>query len=282
MATLYFNGAVDDDWNELGNWWTDASCASPYEAASLPGPADDVYFTNASNVTNSGDSITVANLFVATGGYTDFSAEVTVNGVATFSDSASLSGTVYGDCVFDQSAALAGTVYGNATFLDYAACNGSVYGAALVFNDYSNIGASFNANPSATAVTFNDYSAAHSFYAASDVESVEFNDFSAASSSDFAVQYPIVCTFSDMSVLGNYYYGRGEAGSGMSNLNVGDESVIIFRGNALLFASGLFSGPRFEFHDNAYNATGTPPYPDTNILRRPSRGINGSSILGVI
>lgn len=40
MATLYWQGAVDDNYHTLGNWWTDFDCTVP--AGALPTPADDV------------------------------------------------------------------------------------------------------------------------------------------------------------------------------------------------------------------------------------------------
>jgi hypothetical protein len=59
MATLYYNAAVDTDWNTLGNWWSDSIYSVP--ATSLPSSADDVIMI-ADCLTNSGSGAIVNTL----------------------------------------------------------------------------------------------------------------------------------------------------------------------------------------------------------------------------
>lgn len=72
MADLYFNNAVDDNWNELGNWWTDSGFTN--QATSLPGSGDSVYIDGQGGgifVNNSGLSIAVNHF--ETNGYANIS-----------------------------------------------------------------------------------------------------------------------------------------------------------------------------------------------------------------
>ena len=51
MATLYYNAAVDNDWNTLGNWWQDEGFTVP--ATALPTSSDDVVLS----AINDGDEV---------------------------------------------------------------------------------------------------------------------------------------------------------------------------------------------------------------------------------
>jgi hypothetical protein len=141
MATLYFNGAVDNDWATLGNWWTDAACTSA--AAGLPTSSDSVVATaNINGISMA--TPTVVNF--TTSAY--LQAPVTVTGVATFSGSSarltSGSGVIAGNAVFQNGAQLweYGYVTGNATFHDTA---------------YTHTQVSIDGNVTVTASTFSDY-----------------------------------------------------------------------------------------------------------------------------
>jgi hypothetical protein len=136
MATLYFNAAVDADWDELGNWWTNSTFTS--QAASLPTSADSVVLS-ATCDTNSGSEPTVVNLTIDGSGVA-IGIALSVTGVATFNDSSLVGGgsTITGNAVFNDSSYNAGTVTGNATFNDDAYhYSGGVVGSTAVFNDRS-------------------------------------------------------------------------------------------------------------------------------------------------
>lgn len=169
--TLYFTGAVDDDWAELGNWFDDAE--GTVAAASLPTAADSVV-ASASISSNSGSAPTVvdftlndpnAGLFelgiaiTVTGNATFNGGSVNngnVGGNATFNDNffgaSANSGTVTGTATFNGSSANAsgGTVTGNSTFNDNSANDGTVNGNAT-FN-----GSSQNQSTVTGTATFND------------------------------------------------------------------------------------------------------------------------------
>jgi hypothetical protein len=115
-VTLYFNGAVDSDWAEVGNWWLDAEHTQA--AGRLP--------TSDESVVVVGDGIfadeqTINDLAMTGGG--ELNGTLTVTGTATFNDFSSLAGTVIGNAVFNDSSVNAGgSVTGTATFND-SACN---------------------------------------------------------------------------------------------------------------------------------------------------------------
>jgi hypothetical protein len=124
---LYFNGAVDDAWTELGNWWFDA--AHTVAATSLPTAADSVVAT--ALITASGQTVVDFTI-------TDISlyGTLTVTGTATFNGIALNFDTVTGNATFNDNSANSGTVTGNATFNDGSINNGTVTGNAT-FNDGS-------------------------------------------------------------------------------------------------------------------------------------------------
>lgn len=108
MATFYFNGAVDNDWATLGNWWMDSACT--IQATSLPTSIDNVV-VNSNIETNSGSDPTVANLTVDA--YL-FAIGITVTGIANF-NSSFFSGTITGDCVFSNNSITSGVITGDCT-----------------------------------------------------------------------------------------------------------------------------------------------------------------------
>lgn len=154
MATFYFNGAVDGEWTELGNWWMDDTFTT--QATSLPTSADSVVAT-AYLTSNSGSEPTVANftIFDPTATFTQSQIAITVTGIAIFNDTAWNSGTINGNAVFmSASANDNGTINGNATFNDssYNSISGTVNGNAN-FND-----SAFNNGTVTGDATFNNNS----------------------------------------------------------------------------------------------------------------------------
>jgi hypothetical protein len=133
-ATLYFNAAVDNDWDEVGNWWLDDEHTQA--AGRLPAAADSVVAT--ASITASGQ--TVVNFTVS--GSTEVNGSFTVTGLATFQGSCSCgalgASTLNGNATFNDLAYLAplGTVNGNVTFNDSSGSEGVVNGDAT-FNDSS-------------------------------------------------------------------------------------------------------------------------------------------------
>lgn len=112
MATLYFNGAIDDDWNNLDNWWTDSNYS--IAATNLPTNNDDVIIS-ATIAVNNGSNPTVTNMTM--NGDNLFGIVISVTNLCTFNESSwNYSGTINGNCVFNNSSRNSGTINGNATF----------------------------------------------------------------------------------------------------------------------------------------------------------------------
>ena len=151
MATLYFNGAVGNEWTELGNWWTNDSFTT--QATSLPTAADSV-IASASIIDNSGDPAVVVN-FTLNDPYNDFwqsLISLTVTEMATFNGSSSNGGTVTGNATFNGSASNSDLVSGDATFND-GSYNGATVTGNATFNGSSSNGGTVSGN-----ATFNDSS----------------------------------------------------------------------------------------------------------------------------
>jgi hypothetical protein len=114
MATLYFNGAVNSNWNTLGNWWIDSSFSNP--SYSLPTIADDVYI-KANCDSNSGGSIAVNSLYVGDPVIYQiglYNITVSVETTATFEQNYDNNATIYGDVILLFGGHV-GTINGNVT-----------------------------------------------------------------------------------------------------------------------------------------------------------------------
>jgi hypothetical protein len=129
-VTLYFNGAVDNDWATVGNWWLDASHTQA--AGRLPTGADSVIVT--ANITASGQTVVDFTLNDPEGNFFSLSGTLTVTGIATFNGGSFIAGTVTGNATFNEFSSNSSTVTGNATFNDSSGNLGTVTGTAT-FND---------------------------------------------------------------------------------------------------------------------------------------------------
>lgn len=116
MATLYFNGAVDGDWNNLSNWWDDSGFTTP--ASALPTSSDSVV-ASATISSNGGSAPTVVN-FTINGSNQYLGITLTVTGIATFNDTTYNVGNITGEVEFNDSSANGqlGSIIGNVTFND--------------------------------------------------------------------------------------------------------------------------------------------------------------------
>ena len=154
-ATLYFNGAVNSDWNNLGNWWSDSSFTTP--ATALPGSNDTVYIISSVNSNGSSDpsvsllsvsgqsnlgiAVNVSQFAFFTGSGTLSSSGI-IKGNAIFTDQSFNYGTVIGQVIFSQFASHFGAVFGNATFNEGSMITGNIFSVGSVqgdaiFNSYS-------------------------------------------------------------------------------------------------------------------------------------------------
>jgi hypothetical protein len=112
MATLYYNAAVNTNWNTLGNWWQNAGFTTP--AVALPTVADDV-IASASIASNSGAPAT-CNTFTLNSTGRSLAITLTVANGATFNNNNTNNSTLNGNCTFNNSSRNFGTVNGNCTF----------------------------------------------------------------------------------------------------------------------------------------------------------------------
>jgi hypothetical protein len=140
--TLYFDGAVDGDWTELGNWWNDAGHTEA--AASLPTAADSAVAS--ASITAPVDYESPPAIAMLTVNNASLEIPIFVSGMATFIGSAVMDsiGQVNGNATFNDTAYSVGYVSGNATF------NGN---AENFYDSLNEVGGTVNGN-----ATFNDSS----------------------------------------------------------------------------------------------------------------------------
>jgi hypothetical protein len=154
MATFYFNGAVDSNWDTLGNWWTDNNHTIP--ALALPTSSDSAIISYG---IDSGNEPTILNLTVNGAYISTITITVTgnaifnlgsslrqsaqLNGNVTFNGASFIDGTnavVVGDVIFNTGSFNGGYIDGNATFNDNSYNNATIDGNATFNNSsYNNI-----------------------------------------------------------------------------------------------------------------------------------------------
>jgi hypothetical protein len=152
MATFYFNGAVDSNWDTLGNWWTDNNHTIP--ALALPTSSDSAIISYG---IDSGNEPTILNLTVNGAYISTITITVTgnaifnlgsslrqsaqLNGNVTFNGASFIDGTgavVVGDVIFNTGSFNGGYIDGNATF------NGDSYNQATIDGNATFNNSSYN------------------------------------------------------------------------------------------------------------------------------------------
>ena len=122
VPAIYFNGAVDGDWNNLGNWWGDLSFTQ--QATALPNSNSDVVL-DASVGSNSGPQPIVNTLEQGNVSNTPYSINIpiTVINGATFQNSSFINGggAIDGnvDVYYPSPNPIGGTVTGGITYHGY-------------------------------------------------------------------------------------------------------------------------------------------------------------------
>jgi len=289
MATLYYNAADDTDWSNLDNWWTNEALTN--QATSLPSSSDSVVLLNAVS-TNSGGPITVVDLLVEDiGDYPVIAIEITVTGLATFNDGELDQGIINGNCVFNGNAwNYDGTVNGDCTFNDDS-INGSRVNGNATFNNLSSN--SFDGYIEGN-VTFNDdsYNEGYILGTASFNESsynwnevdgdAIFND-TTINGSDAFMGIAKNATFNDEAFQDIYGVVIQDAVFNNSSYNLGlvDGNALF---NSLSYNDGgmIFENATFELSSAAIMIENALPGTYGSIDFKYEKGINGSSILGLI
>jgi hypothetical protein len=254
MATLYFNGAVDNLWSTLGNWWMNSGFTVP--ATALPTSADSVVAS--ANIDTDGPRTVVdftisGEVFNGAG----FGGTLTVTGDCTFNNSAN-NGILNGDCVFSgPSGNNNGTINGDCIVLEFIENAGVINGNCTFGGTYTYTYGTINGN-----CIFND--SAHN-------DGTITGDcvFNGSAHNDGTITGD--CVFNDSAHTG------GSSGGGTINGNcVFNDGSYNFNGtingNATfsLTSAGLMISNGYI---GSYNGS---------ILFAYEKGINGSSILGVI
>lgn len=295
MATLYFNAAVDNDWNTLGNWWTNSGHTTA--AGSLPGSGDDVVLS-ASVLTNAGSSPTIVNLTFVGTGTESIEINFTATGNVTLTDvilgayptgakvviaNVEMLGAytnwseIVGNATFRGTGVNRGLVTGNAVFYDSTS---NFNGANIITGDATFNGASFNEGVVNGNATFNGTSYTYGLILGSAVfndytqyndpthsgGSMTFNDFSYAFGPVVTVYNSVPSvTFNDNAFCANFPVFYLEVTFNDHTYGSLDCAGMFINGPPIksnYIGGGFAGGPRFSF------------------TRRS--GINGSSILGVV
>ena len=122
VPTLHtFTGAVDGDWNNLGNWKPDVY--RPLLAERLPLSTENVQLWASVTHNLGGSQPTVTNLLTGTASGQTFNINLTVLGTATFANDSINNGTITGNAIFNNTSSNSGTVSGNATWSSAAFTN---------------------------------------------------------------------------------------------------------------------------------------------------------------
>ena len=291
MATLYFNAAVNGDWAELGNWWTDDTFTT--QASALPTSSDNVVLSATCN-SNSGSEPTVVDLTfndpTYDGGHLYIA--VTVTGNATFNVSSYNYGTVTGNATFnDNSRNDFGTVSGDATFNDNSRNDfGGVNGNATF------TASSYTGSPTGTVsgtVTFSSASPV-SFTVNSDVFGVWSQDtsswvfstegqnwtFNFNSSLNYSVTITGNATFNDYSANGGIVNGNATFNNSYNNTTVTGNAT--FNGSSVNISGTVTGNATFSPTSASAQIAGGFSGTYGSVSLAYEKGINGSSILGVV
>lgn len=137
----YFNGAINDDWSTLGNWWNDAGF-SVHSAGFPTGQDEIVVSANINNKSNMMDSTTIYKATFS--GSANLGIGITVDDVSVFNNTSAINmgGSVTGLAEFNDSASTLGgsTVYGTSSFYDTSTNTGTVNGNACFDTTATNSG----------------------------------------------------------------------------------------------------------------------------------------------
>lgn len=296
MAMFYFYGNTgiwenDIEWTELGNWWLDNTFTTP--ATSLPTSSDSVIASSTIGSSNSGEP-TVVNFTVDNAG---LEMNITVTGTATFNNGSQNNGNIHGNTIFNNNSyneygnitgdvtfndssynGYNGTINGNATFNGSSVCNGSVNGHA-VFNGTSYVGYPNNLFGTLDSLTFNDYSVAKDIFLSGASITITFNDYAVCDPDSDLNFGNCTIVFNDYSSVSDSYIRRGEGSN--YRLQVENSATITFNDNSMYWVDETYNdNGQWTFRNNAVNNSQTNGVNGATFL--PNRGINGSSILGIL
>lgn len=113
MANLYFNGAVDNNWATLGNWWLDAGGSVP--AANLPTSVDDVQIVSGATVSSNSGSVPTVDTMINNGGtITDLSINLRVlSNYGTMTNCTITATDLENQSIYNYNTLMGGTINGD-------------------------------------------------------------------------------------------------------------------------------------------------------------------------
>lgn len=277
----------------VGNW--SLNTFNGPQATSLPTSTDDVV----ANASITGNGSTVANFTLedTIGSGIVFSGELTVTGVATFigglfsSYRASNEGTINGDAIFlNANNGEAGTVNGDVVFGD-ASSWGTNYGyidGNAVFNGSWNGEYWLATTPASQGYVtgdaeFNSGVQGSGGQYSGSLDSISYGGVGGTATfngnSYVAGGYCPVAIFNDTSSLGYLYFEPGASWGVVGTATFNDYSYIAATAT-YNFRQCIISGATFR--GNSRNDLGLDPAGQTTAQIAYDKGINGSSILGVV
>jgi hypothetical protein len=274
MATLYFDGAVDGNWNTLGNWRLDNNTETRVPATGLPTSSDNAVLLYGTDVTtNSGPTPTVANLDSEVALWIT----ITVTGMATFASGGYNSGVIYGNVTI-YSNSNDGSVFGNLIMYSGSVQRGTVSQDAAFYSGSSN-GEIYNHYTGEVSgdATFYD---AGCYNVATVAGNATFYSSSFNGVYDEGIYGTIygVGTFNDSSNNNGATIGAGAVFNDFSCHTSGGAGFnIVFNGSSY-YGLGAFTSGNVTFRGNSYNPNGI----SGTTTAAHGGCINGSSILGVV
>lgn len=317
MATLYFNAAVDNDWNTLGNWWADSGCTTA--AAALPASADDVTINSGASVTGNSGSVPQVRSLLVNGTLYGFTVDIAFEGSVSIygllgdysTGGTALTGDSYSWYVYGQAAKV--TFNGDLVIYGGTITNCPVIGDVQLY-EYGGISNSpflFGGPcPITGTITFYDYSMAYELHCESDID---LYDNSMCSGYYWDLINGGNVTFHDSSMIyGDIYYAgvvTFKDTSSSSVLSWGSfgcgyfyECPVVYQDNSMVFRyRGLDPGftqnitllnTYYDWASGTDNATVDESamiatMQDSmqafgSVTYNIKRGMNGSSILGVV
>jgi hypothetical protein len=133
---FYFNAALDNDWNTLGNWWANEAHTAP--AIRLPG-IHDVVYAEVDILTNSGDPAIARNMTII--GPAQFDIDITLSNRATFIEDANFTGVIVeGQAYFYENSINNWEINGDVRFYDRSYNNASINGSVRFYGTSYNKG----------------------------------------------------------------------------------------------------------------------------------------------
>lgn len=173
--TYYFNGAVNTDWNTLGNWWLNSSCTIP--ATNLPKNLDSVIVVSPATTFMISSPVIIKNLTMNVGTLlsNDSNSTITILGIGNFNGSSKIGWSGVFNGPIGRVNTLSNTVL---NFYTNSRCEGIVVGNGnMNFYHYSFSGGGFQSYIIANTISYYDYAVSGGGTA----NTINFFNFSSAS-----------------------------------------------------------------------------------------------------